>query len=371
MLDTLAVEAIDWQCYCLPLRAPFRTAHGLLTARRGAIIEVKGAGGSLQGYGELAPLPPFSPPLERTLAALPTLASRLQGMSLAAALALLEREQERADSHLPAPVTFALEVALLDLQARAARQGLLAPYARSAVPVNAAIGVAAPPEAAQAARQAVASGFRCLKLKLAGAGKEGEDLERLAAVRASIGQNITLRLDANASWSLAQAEQMLRACAPYGVEYVEQPLAADDLEGLRQLRRRSPVPIAADESLNSLESARQLLRLEAADVLILKPQFLGGLRPALQLIEEATARGVACVITSALEAGIGVCSALHLAASHPALTRAAGLATLSMLSTDLLTEPLALNGGLLQLPSGPGLGVRPDHEALARHSILL
>jgi o-succinylbenzoate synthase len=367
MAADLTLERIHWQVYCLPLRAPFRTAHGLLSTRWGAIVEVSSAGGSLQGYGELAPLPPFSPALSSVLAALPALAKSLEGSTLTEALARLLAAQETGQ--LPAPATFALEVALLDLRARALGQGLLAPYARRAVPVNAVIGASKPDEAAEASRQAVAAGFRCLKLKLSG--NEQQDDERLAAVRASVGGAIALRLDANASWSLAQAERLLRAYAPYDIAYVEQPLAAEDLEGLRQLRRRSPIPIAADESLSGLESARQVLQLEAADVLILKPQFLGGLRPTLQIIEEAATRGVTCVLTSALEAGIGICATLHLAAAHPALTQAAGLATLSLLRTDLLSEPLTYNDGQLQLPSGPGLGVRLDRAALARYSSAL
>jgi o-succinylbenzoate synthase len=366
MVNDLTLEHIRWQVYRVPLRAPFRTAHGLLATRWGAIVEVTSASGNLQGYGELAPLPPFSPPLSSALAVLPDLARRLQGSALSAALALLRAEQETGG--LPAPVTFALEVALLDLQARAERRSLFADYARSQVPVNAVIGASAPEEAARVARQAVAAGFRCLKLKLSG--DEQQDSERLTAVRTSVGSTIALRLDANASWSLAQAGRLLRAWAVHDIEYVEQPLPADDLDGLRRLRRQASVPLAVDESLSSLESARQLLRLEAADVLILKPQFLGGLRPSLQLIEEAAAHGVASVVTSALEAGIGVCAALHLAATHPALTRAAGLATLSLLTTDLLSEPLALTSGTLHVPAGPGLGVRPDQATLARHSLL-
>nr|BBH95930.1 dipeptide epimerase [Thermogemmatispora argillosa] len=368
MIADLTLERIDWQVYRLPLRAPFRTAHALLTERQGAIVRVTSRHGSLNGYGELAPLPPFSPPLSHTLAALPELVRRLEGLPLAAALALLDEAQQQAEQPWPAPVMFALEVALLDLQARARGESLLSPYARQAVPVNAVIGAAAPEETAHAARQAVAAGFRCLKLKLSG--DEQQDSARLAAVRSSVGDAIALRLDANASWNFAQAERLLRAWASYAIEYVEQPLAATDLEGLRQLRRRSPIPIAADESLSSLESARQIMDLEAADVLILKPQFLGGLRTALRLVEEASARGVGCVITSALEAGIGVCAALHLAAAHPALTQAAGLGTLTLLTSDLLSKPLTLEAGLLQVPVGPGLGVSPDQAALAHYSVL-
>ncbi|MBX5449433.1 o-succinylbenzoate synthase [Thermogemmatispora sp.] len=368
MSADLRLESIGWQVYRLPLRHPFRTAHALLTERQGAIVRAISVDGDQQGYGELAPLPPFSPSLSHTLAALPKLVRSLAGLPLAGALAVLDKAQHQGETHWPAPAMFALEVALLDLQARLRGQGLLAPYARQAVPVNAVIGASPPDEAARAARQAVAAGFRCLKLKLSG--DEQEDSERLAAVRSSVGNTIALRLDANASWSLSQAEQLLRAWASYAIEYIEQPLAAADLEGLRQLRRRSPIPIAVDESLSSLESARQIMDLEAADVLILKPQFLGGLRPALRLVEEASARGMQCIITSALEAGIGVCAALHLAAAHPALTQAAGLATLSLLTSDLLSEPLRLQAGMLYVPAGPGLGVSLDQASLARHAVL-
>src|SRR5260370_8169695 len=94
---------------------------------------------------------------------------------------------------------------------------------------------------------------------------------------------------------------------------------------MRTLRQALPIPIAADEALHSLESARLVLDSEAADILVIKPQLAGGLRVGQRIIQAATERGVPSVITSTLEAVIGLAAALHLAAASPPLTLQSGL----------------------------------------------
>src|SRR6185312_10754847 len=164
-----------------------------------------------------------------------------------------------------------------------------------------------------------------------------------------------------------QARTLLAQCAAYDIEYIEQPLPAHDLAGMASLRRVSPVPLAADEALTGLESARRILRARAADILILKPQLAGGLRICRQISQEAHTQGVACVITSTLETGIGVAAALHLAAAAPEITLPCGLATLNLLANDLLHTSLPIQQGRITLPSGPGLGVHLDQLALDRY----
>src|SRR5437588_12492201 len=96
------------------------------------------------------------------------------------------------------------------------------------------------------------------------------------------------------------------------------------------LRQAVSIPIAADEAVHSLESARLVMEHEAADILVIKPQLAGGLRLVQQIIADATAWGIQCVITSTIETGIGLTAALHLAAAT-AITLECGLATLSLL----------------------------------------
>jgi o-succinylbenzoate synthase len=209
-------------------------------------------------------------------------------------------------------------------------------------------------------------GFGCVKLKVGMGENLQEEIGRIAAVREAIGPEMHLRLDANEAWSLEEAIAILSHCVPYAIQYVEQPLKAYDLNGMQALRHAVPIPIAADEAVHSLESARRIMEHAAADVLVIKPQLAGGLRTGQQIITEATQRGIQCVITSTIETGIGLTAALHLAAASPAITLECGLAMLSLLADDLLVDELPLHRGFLEVPGGHGLGVELDRKALER-----
>ena len=103
-------------------------------------------------------------------------------------------------------------------------------------------------------------------------------------------------------------------------------------------------------------------------MLILKPQIIGGLHVSRQIIQEATEQGVHCVITSAIETGIGIVGILHLVAASPEVTLECGLATLYILQEDLLIEDLPIHNGILPVPTGAGLGVHLDREELTRRT---
>lgn len=191
-----------------------------------------------------------------------------------------------------------------------------------------------------------------------------EEVERVAAVRDTIGPKIRLRLDVNEAWDIQQAQAILLRCVLYDIEYVEQPVKADNLEAMGMLCRSVPIPIAADEAISDLNSARRVLESEAAAVLIVKPQLAGGLRVGQQIVQEAAQYGVQCVITSSIETGVGIAAALHLAAATPIITQACGFSTLDMLVDDLLVEDLPIQDGYMIVPTGDGLGVTLDREAL-------
>ncbi len=362
------IENVVWHAYHIPLRSDFRTAHGTLTIRSGAVIEIHTTTG-ITGMGEIAPLPAFgSGTLHTALACLPEIAVRIQGKRLADTLKLLYNE---ADT-LPASAICALESALLDALGKSMQRSvsaLLAPTTalpRASVRVNAVIGASTAEEATRYARAAVQAGFGCIKLKM-GSGEQTE-IERVAAVRAAIGPAIHLRLDANEAWDFAQARTILTGCARFDIQYIEQPLAADDLLGMQRLRQAISIPIAADEALYDLDSARRILAAEAADVLIIKPQLAGGLRVGRQIMQEAAAQHVQCVVTSTIEAGIGLAGALHLAAASPEVTLECGLATLHLLEDDLLSTKLVVYHSSIAVPTGPGLGIQLDRQALTKYS---
>ena len=365
---------LTWSCYHVPFRDVFYTAHGTLSYRAGALVAARTDDG-YTGYGEIAPLPEQSgQSLSTSLNALPRLARILQGRKLPDILRFLEAQS--ADNQLPAPLICGLEIALFDALGQASSLRVadllargyppgeqVAPTVpRTSVPVNMVLSGTSIEATISSAQKAIAAGFTCLKLKLTDASLAA--IERVAAVRAAIGPSPRLRLDANESWDSAQARALLAQCAIYDIEYIEQPLPAHNLAGMASLRRIAPIPLAVDEALTGLESARRILRAQAADVLILKPQLAGGLLTCRKIIQEAREQGVDCVITSTLETGIGVTAALHLAAASPEISRPCGLATLNLLESDLLQTGLPIHQGTIELPAGPGLGVRLDQIAL-------
>ncbi len=370
---SMKIFDVQWRNYRLPFLNSFSTAHSIMTAREGIIVQVTTWQG-ISGIGEIAPLPAFGGgSLADARKLLPALVARLHHRTLHEALDLVLTEGKAGSK--TASTLCGLEIALLDLIGKAEGCGvctLLSPAgsaSRSAVPVNAVIGARATEAATATARDARKNGFRCVKLKVGWGVSVHEEIERIAAVRDAIGPAMHLRLDANEAWNLEEAIAILSQCFPYDIQYIEQPLKAHDLAGMRTLRQAIPIPIAADEALHSLESARLVLDSEAADILVIKPQLAGGLRVGQQIIQTATERGVRSVITSTLESGIGLVAALHLAAASPAITLECGLATLHLLSDDLLIDDLPVRDGFLPVPTGSGLGVALDWEALDRFGL--
>jgi L-Ala-D/L-Glu epimerase len=367
--DTGHIQAIHCYPYQIPFRHNFATAHGLLTVRTGAIIEILTDDG-ISGVGEIAPLPEFSGgSLASALTALPAIAASLTGHSLQNALEFLD-----VYDFVPATVRSGLELALLDAMGK--QQGrtiaeLLQRDGRNRnrkmyVQVNAVVGASDIGEAVMQASRAIEQEFACIKLKMVG--NERAQVERVARVREAIGNGIQLRLDANEGWSFEVASSILKQCERYHIQYVEQPLPATEIAGMRALQQEVAIPIAADEAIDSLESARNILRARAASVLVLKPHLPGGLRNTQKIVVEAKQWGIESVITSSMETGIGLVGALHLAAACPEITLACGLATLGLLEDDLLEDDLRMELGRIWVPEGPGLGVMLDRDALERYA---
>lgn len=371
------IAQVQWHHYRIPFRATFTTDHGVMTDREGIIVQIT-TGRDITGVGEIAPLPAFGGgSLAEANSVLPILVARLKGKTLNKALELVlawGQAGVQGVSTCSAPVLCGLEIALLDALGKAEGCGvstLLSPVGtvpQTAVAVNAVIGTALTGAAVAAAQEAVKRGFRCVKLKVGLGRSIQEEVVRVAAVRDAIGPALHLRLDANEAWPLEQAIAILSRCVPYSIQYVEQPLRAHDLDGMHTLRQAVPIPIAVDEALYGQESLHLIVDKDAADILVIKPQLAGGLRVGQQMMQFAAERGISSVITSSMEAGVGLVAALHLAAASPTLAFECGLATLRLLSDDLLLDDLPIRMGLMAVPKGPGLGVVLDRDALHRYS---
>jgi o-succinylbenzoate synthase len=225
------------------------------------------------------------------------------------------------------------------------------------VPVNAVIGDGGTEETVQAAAAAVKNGYTCLKLKI-GRGMVEEDVDRIRAVRDAIPTDVLLRLDANGAWDFGLAEEALHRFRPYDIEYIEQPVPPDQHDELAALTGLGIIPIAADESAQHFSDARTLLARGAADVYVLKPMAAGSLLAARRFAVDARAHGAEVVFTSLIDSAVGRHAVAQLAASLPFPLRHQGLGTGGLFEEDSARD--RIEKGYFLLPDAPGLGVLPE-----------
>lgn len=226
----------------------------------------------------------------------------------------------------------------------AAEQGWPEPV-RASVPVNVTIPAL---DAAAAEARAAASGCRTAKVKVAEPGQQfADDVARVAAVRSALGPRGRVRIDANGAWSVADALDHLERLAAFDLEYAEQPCrTAEELRDLRRglARRGIDVPVAADESIRRSGDPERVVALDAADIVVLKVQPLGGVRACLGLAERL---GLPVVVSSALETSVGLRAGVALAAALPELPFDCGLNTADLLARDVVADPLVATAGEL------------------------
>lgn len=235
---------------------------------------------------------------------------------------------------------------------------------RARVPVAAYVQSDDPDEVAREAHAAVANGFGTIKIKV-GMG-EALDVELVRAVREAVGPAVKLRADANGAWTVGTAKRLLRKLEPFDLEYMEQPLPLEDLRGHAHLRQCTSVPIALDESAYTLQDVHAIIAAEAADVVLIDPHEAGGLLPARKQAAVCEAAGIPVTLHSGGELGIGTAAYLHLAATVPNLSLAIDLQYPNVGADVIAGERFACLGGALEPPSGAGLGVALDADAVER-----
>jgi O-succinylbenzoate synthase len=235
------------------------------------------------------------------------------------------------------------------------------PLLRDSVPVNATLPAVAPHFVADVLDRF--AGCRTVKVKVAETGQTlDDDVARVAAAREYLGAEGRIRIDANGGWNVDEAEHAIHALAEHDLEYVEQPCATvDELWQIRQRVKYMGVPVAADESVRKAADPLLVARQEAADILVIKAQPLGGIRAALAIAGEA---GLPLVVSSALETSVGISMGLHLAAALPELPYDCGLATVSLLSLDVSADPLVpVDGAIGVRRVEPTARIFDDHAA--------
>ncbi len=337
---------------------PVRTARPFVIARGAAseyptvTVRVRDADGA-EGWGEAAPSRFYGETPESVAGALPRLEQALAGCD---PWHLDEAERRmRAALRWNGAARTAVSVALHDLAAR-----------RLGVPLSRMLGLdperaprssytiaLAADDAELEARVAAATEYPILKVKLGSPHGPERDAATMRRVRA-LAPDKVLRVDANAAWTPKTAARISTGLADIGVEFIEQPVAAGDVDGLRYVRDHGALPVVADESCVDAADVARLARAGAVDGVNFKLAKCGGLREALAIVATARAHGLLVMCGCMIESSLGITAAAHLAP----LLDAADLDGAALLADDPYVGA-TIAGGIIRLPDGPGLGVRP------------
>ena len=362
----LIVRRIDVIPIALPLKAPMKMAGVTVTRAENLLVRVESMDGGI-GWGE-AP-------------SAPTMTGDTLGGLVAAVrdhLAPLLIGKDAGDDHRPmltralvgnSGAHSAIEMALLDLAGRAAGTRLIDLVARplrQRVAPMWLLGNATPEEDIAEAQAKRAGGFDFFKLKI-GVKPLRDEIKAAHAIREAL-PDATLCADANCGLTLAAARRYAERTRDVNLAFIEQPLPADDIAGLKALARSTRTPIGMDESIHSLADIEMVKRAGVKGI-SLKLIKLGGFREAFAAGKLCRKLGLKINVAAKIaESSIGTAAAVHLACAVPNVDWGVSLTNL-YLAEDIVKRPLRIVDGAVALPDGPGLGVDVDEAAVARFRV--
>lgn len=359
----LAIRSIRRFLIRVPVRNPIVWGSGVRTGVTRLLVEITTAGGAV-GWGE-------------TICLLDAIPAVLDRAVIPHAIGRGVDQVEQFHRHILGAGYYhhkraavmamcAVEMAMWDAFGKLCGQPLYRLWGgewRTRIALAAYLLQSDPVKVVDDARRYLDAGYETFKLKIGY--DERSDIELTRIVREAIGADRPLRLDVNGAWTPGTAKRQCRRLEPFDPAYIEQPLELDDLAGHAALRAAQSIPIALDESAYTLQDVGNIVRAQAADVILLDPHEAGGLWPCIKQAAIAESVGIPVTLHSGGELGLSQSAYLHLAASIPNLTLAIDNEA-SHLSGDIITDPFVVDRGTLTVPEGPGLGVTVDPALVER-----
>lgn len=372
------IAKIETRRIALPRRTAFEISRGTFVIARRVLVRLTLDDGTV-GYGECGTLEGSDgrgsvavyseETCDGSAAVLSTqLAPAVVGLD---AGNTAEVHRAMADVTLANPQARAgLDIALHDALGKrlgVPAHALLGGAYRDRIPLAQSVGVGSDDEVADGARRVVDDGYHVVKLK--GGRDIHDDVRRIGVVRRAIGDALPIRLDANAGYrTYDEIVLPLARAQEAGLDELEQPLGRFDVDGMRRLASDLLTPLIADESVFHAQDAMALIRCAGADALNIKVQKAGGMHPAIQIDHIANAARVGVLVGAVQETGIGTAASLHLAAACRTLSYASDCRTHLVFQHTLLRDDIEIRDGFARVPSGAGLGVVVDEDAIARYA---
>lgn len=358
----MKITAIHLYAIRLPLRSPFVISYGSYSDMPSIIVKMETDEGII-GYGEgVADDHVTGESWESTFHTLKhTLTPALIGKNPMN----IEKIHDMMDNTIYGVPTAkaAIDIACFDIMGKKLNQPvyqLIGGRYHEEFPVTHVLSIADPEDMAEEAASMIQKGYQSFKMKVGTNVKE--DVKRIEAVRERVGNDIAIRIDVNQGWkNSANTLTALRSLGHLNIDWIEQPVIADDIDAMAHIRSKTDLPLMIDEGLKSSREMRQIIKLEAADKVNIKLMKCGGIYPAVKLAHQAEMAGIECQVGSMVESSVASSAGFHVAFSKKIIT-----------SVEL-TGPLKFTkdiGNLhydvpfIRLNEKPGLGIEINKDTL-------
>lgn len=370
---TIKIESIELVHIRVPLKIPYQLTKvlGLLKFADVLVVKVLTDEG-IMGLGETNPLVPFTSETPGTIreVILNDLGPSLLGQNPLNIALIHEMLDRKIKGHLLAKAP--LDMACYDIMGKYYKTPVhtfLGGFFREEIPLMLGVGIGKPEENAKRCRELVHEGALTIMLKVGGDDFYSE-VRGVHLVRESVGPEATIIVDANQGWDPETAIKFASLTEEASIALMEQPVPYWDLDGMAKVKKKSNIPVSADESLSTIHDAKNILQKEAADVFSIKVVKHGGIYKSKKIMDFAFHHGIHCLMNSMIEEGITQAASLHLGVSSKNIcSYGHSYSSPSRLEVDITDYSDQLTRGSIRINHKFGLGIQLKESIVERYLI--
>lgn len=363
MSKSLTIQQVELYKLSIQLKEPFITSLGIDDAANNILVKIMTKEG-ITGFGECSPYMPINGESQDTCFIVGQyFAKALKGkdpLKIESCIQLMDDIIYANTS-----IKSAFDMALYDIASQHAGVPLyrfLGGDNSKTIVTDYTVSISSPEKMAADALRIKNEGYPAIKVKLGKNGKK--DVERIRAIRAAVGNDIPLRIDANQGWKVKEAIQTLNALREFDIQHCEEPIPRWNFMKLKKVKKQSPIPIMADESCGDDHDAARLIELDACDYFNIKLGKSGGIFKALKIVELAEAAGIRLQVGAMIESRLAMSAFAHFSLCSP-LIEHFDFDTALMFSEDPVTGGIVYEkNGVVKVPEAPGLGANIGEEWL-------
>lgn len=359
----MRITKISLYKLCIPLIEPFITSLGQDDDALNVVVRIETDQG-ITGFGECSPYMPINGESQDTCYVVGQYFGKVllgkNPLDIATCLSAMDAVIYANNS-----IKSAFDMALYDIAAQAAKQPLwlfIGGQKNKTIVTDYTVSIGEPQKMAADAVHILSQGYPAIKVKLGKNGKK--DVERMTAIRAAVGKDIPLRIDANQGWDVEEAIETLKALAPLDIQHCEEPIARWNYLQLPRIRKESPIPIMADESCGDDHDAARLIEINACQYFNIKLGKSGGIFRGLKMVRLAEKAGLHLQVGAMIESRLAMTAFAHFALSSTSIVHF-DFDTALMLKEDPVSGGIRYEkNGVVIVPDAPGLGASISNDWL-------